>query len=122
MIATEQQKSKKESISVLEECVGLQERKSLDYQNPMSRIRQADHYPNGVQTITDMAYQKLIRAYSLLDTIRDNPAAEPQFENLEDSYIDAINYLSFAVSYIRGAMDGQDITERDIFNRLIVRD
>lgn len=108
-----------ESIKVLEECVDLQKKKSLDYQNPNSRIRQADHYPNGIQTITDMAYQKLIRAYSLMEAIKDNPDSSPQFESLEDSYKDAINYLSFGVSYIRGGMDGQDTTNRDIFNQLV---
>ena len=38
------------------------------------------------------------------------------FESLEDSCVDAINYLSFVVSYLRGGIDGQS-HECDIFNR-----
>jgi len=34
----------KESIKVLEECAELQTRKGNDYQNPNSRIQQADYY------------------------------------------------------------------------------
>lgn len=101
-----------ESILVLDECKEIQRSKSLDYQNPNSRIRQADHYPNGIMTIVDMAYQKLIRTYSLLEA-----DCEPTYESIEDSLKDAINYLSFGVSYLRGEMDGQSY-DRDIFNRL----
>ena len=39
------------------------------------------------------------------------------FESLDDSCIDIINYASFFVSYSRGTMDGQD-PARDFLNRL----
>lgn len=102
----------KESLKVLQEAADLQTRKSQDYQNPNSRIRQADHYPHGCATILDMAYQKLIRMYSVMEA-GDNP----KFESLEDSAIDAINYLSFFVSYLRGQMEGQS-SDRDFLNRV----
>jgi hypothetical protein len=95
----------KESVKVLHECADLQERKSNDYQNPNSRIVQADHYPRGCATILDMAYQKLIRMYSVMEAME--AGGKTNFESLEDSAIDAINYLSFFVSYSRGKMDGQ---------------
>ena len=38
----------KESIKVLQECAELQAKKGNDYQNPNSRIQQADYYPQGV--------------------------------------------------------------------------
>ena len=44
----------------------------------------------------------------------------PNFESLEDTYKDMINYASFAVSYLRGKMEGQD-TNRDMFNKPISR-
>ena len=50
----------KESLKVLQECAELQQRKSQDYQNDKSRIRQADHYPRGCATILDMVHQKLL--------------------------------------------------------------
>ena len=40
----------KESIKVLQECAELQLKKSNDYQNPNSRIKQADYYPRGIET------------------------------------------------------------------------
>ena len=93
----------KESVNVLIECIELQLKKSQDYQNPNSNIKQAMHYRRGVDTIHDMIHQKLLRAQSLLEAEGD-----PKFESLEDTYKDMINYCSFAVSYMRGKMEGQD--------------
>jgi len=100
-----------ESIKVLRECIALQVKKGQDYQNPNSTIRQADHYPHGVQTIMDMVHQKIIRYRSLTES-----GEQPNFESIEDTLKDAINYLSFAVSYARGKMDGQD-PSKDMFNK-----
>lgn len=100
----------RESVKVLQEAIELQRRKSLDYQNPNSRIKQADHYPRGCDTILDMVHQKITRMYSLMES------DDVRFESLEDSAIDAINYLSFFVSYARGKMEGQR-TDRDMYNR-----
>jgi hypothetical protein len=94
-----------ESLKVLQECADLQVRKSNDYQNKMSRIRQADHYPRGCATIIDMVHQKITRVYSVMESME--AGQEVNFESLEDSAKDAINYLSFFVSYSRGKMDGQ---------------
>ena len=106
----------KESVKVLHECADLQKRKSNDYQNPNSRIVQADHYPRGCATILDMAYQKLIRMYSVMEAME--AGGRTNFESLEDSAIDAINYLSFFVSYSRGKMDGQT-GDRNYLNKPI---
>ena len=57
---------------------------------------------------------KLLRMYSVLETMEHGGSVN--FESVEDSAIDAINYLSFVVSYLRGEIDGQD-PEKDIFNR-----
>ena len=108
----------RESVNVLRECIDLQIRKSQDYQNPNSNIVQAMHYRRGVSTIHDMISQKLLRAQSLLEPMENGELREPNFESLEDTYKDLINYASFAVSYIRGQMEGQDPT-RDMLNRKI---
>lgn len=100
-----------ESVLVLRECIELQKKKSRDYQNPDSSVRQADHYRRGVDTIHDMIDQKLKRAQSLIEA-----RAPPSNEALEDTYKDIINYCSFAVSYLRCAMDGQRV-DHDMFNR-----
>ena len=102
------------SVKVLKEAIELQNRKSQDYQNPLSRVRQADHYPRGVYTILDTVNGKLLRMYSVLETME--AGGKINFESVEDSAIDAINYLSFVVAYLRGDIDGQD-PKNDIFNR-----
>jgi len=56
----------------------------------------------------------MYRAQSLLESAEG--AANPNYESIEDTYMDLINYASFAVEYLRGKMDGQDPT-RDMFNR-----
>ncbi len=106
----------RESVKVLRECIDLQIRKSQDYQNPNSNIVQSMHYRRGVSTIHDMIHQKLLRAQSLLEPLESGAGHDPNFESLEDTYKDLINYASFAVSYIRGQMEGQDPT-RDMLNR-----
>ncbi len=103
----------KESVRVLNECIDVQLRKSDDYQNPDSNVTQAMHYRRGVDTIHDAIQGKLYRAQSLLESGR---TGEPNFESLEDTYMDLINYASFAVAYMRGKMDGQ-VSDRDMFNR-----
>ena len=110
--------TERESVKVLQECIDLQIRKSQDYQNPNSNIVQAMHYRRGVSTIHDMISQKLLRAQSLLEPMENGELRDPNFESLEDTYKDLINYASFAVSYIRGQMEGQDTT-RDMLNRKI---
>ena len=49
---------------------------------------------------------------------RSDPNYKPNFESLEDSGKDLINYGSFFVAYIRGGIDGQS-TDRDFLNRKI---
>ena len=93
----------KESVKVLQECAELQTKKSQDYQNEQSNIVQAMHYRRGVDTIHDMIWQKLIRAQSLLEA-----GDSPNFESLEDSAKDLINYSSFFVAYCRHGIPGQD--------------
>lgn len=100
-----------ESIKILSECAELQARKGADYQNPNSSVRQADYYPNGVQTINDVIWAKMLRLKSLLES-----GAEPNFEAIDDTYKDLINYASFGAAWVRGGVPGQD-PSKGLFNR-----
>lgn len=104
----------RKSANILLEAADLQERKGQDYQNPLSRVRQADHYPRGVYTILDTINSKMLRMYSVLETMEQG--GKVNFESVEDSAIDMINYASFLVGYMRGQIDGQT-PDKDIFNR-----
>lgn len=111
-------KSEKESIKVLQECAELQIKKSNDYQNPNSRIRQADYYPRGLATLVDTLQGKLLRVQSVMEAMEHDDSYNPNFESIEDSLKDLINYASFGVSYLRGKVDGQS-PDRDWLNRPI---
>ena len=106
----------KESLRVLQECAELQSKKSQDYQNPNSRIKQAQYYPRGCSTISDIMLGKILRIQSVIEAMENDNSYEQNFESLEDSAIDLINYATFFVSYMRGGIDGQD-PDRDFLNR-----
>jgi hypothetical protein len=105
-----------EPIAVLQECVELQTRKAADYQSGVSAIRHADYYPSGVMTILDLLHTKMLRLRSVATAMRDDPTYVRNFESLEDSAKDMINYASFLVALVRGKLDGQK-NDRDVFNR-----
>jgi len=111
----------KESIKILSECSDIQLKKSKDYQNPNSRIKQADYYPRGVMSIMELINTKTIRLWSLIEAMENDPSYEPNFESIEDSLKDLINYASFAVAYSRGKIEGQD-PNRDFLNREKAKD
>ena len=111
-----QSKNKPCSVTVLEECAELQRKKSRDYQNDASCIKQADYYPGGIATIIDIIWAKVLRARSVTEAMHADPNYKPNFESIEDSFKDMINYASFGVAYIRGGINGQE-TGRDFLNR-----
>ena len=69
----------KESLRVLKECAELQIKKSNDYQNENSRIKQADYYPRGVLTILDIVYAKVLRMYSVIEAMESDPNYKQNF-------------------------------------------
>lgn len=109
-------KNMKESVKVLHECIELQTKKSSDYQNPNSMIKQADYYPSGCLTILEIMHAKMLRMRSVMEAMQNDPSYKQNFESLEDSAKDLINYASFYVSFARGQMEGQD-KDRDFLNR-----
>jgi hypothetical protein len=105
----------KESVKILRECIDLQLRKASDYQSDVSTVKQAMYYPRGVESIYDMMNTKMLRIRSLLDKAaagHDNP----NFETLEDTTKDLINYASFMGSWLRYGIDGQEL-QKNMFNK-----
>ena len=109
--------SERASVGILKEAIEIQILKGQDYNNAASRVTQADYYPNGVYSILDICQAKVLRMYSVLDTMQ--AGGNPNFESIEDSAIDLINYASFVAAYIRGQVPGQK-ADRDIFNKPII--
>ncbi len=108
----------KESLKVLQQAAEIQTRKSNDYQNPNSRIKQADYYPRGCASILDVMNGKILRIQSVMEAMENDPNYTPNFESMEDSAVDLINYASFFVAYMRGGIEGQT-EDRDFLNRKI---
>jgi hypothetical protein len=109
-----------ESMRVLDECRAIMVKKSNDYQNPNSNIRQADYYPNGCLSILDAIHAKTLRIRSVMEAMTNDTNYKPNFESLEDSAKDLINYCAFFVAYSRGKIDGQT-PDRDWLNKKIVK-
>ena len=108
----------KYSLKVLQRAAEIQTKKSSDYQNPNSRIKQADYYVRGCSTILDTIHAKVLRMQSVMEAMESDPNYNQNFESLEDSCIDLINYASFFASYLAGEMEGQS-SDRDFLNRPI---
>ena len=108
--------TERHSVQVLRECIDLQNKKANDYQNPNSTIKQADYYPSGCLTILEIIHAKVLRMRSVMEAMQHDPSYKPNFESLEDSAKDLINYASFYVAYSRGKVDGQE-ADRDFLNR-----
>lgn len=104
------------AIEILDEAKQIQIKKSTDYQNPKSRVKQAQYYPRGCATISDRMSMKVLRIQSVLEAMELDPDYKANYESLEDSALDLINYSSFFISYLRGGIDGQD-PKRDFLNR-----
>ena len=106
----------KYSLQVLKRAAEVQTKKSDDYQNPKSRIKQAMYYPRGCATILDTMAAKVLRMQSVMEAMELDPTYKPNFESLEDSCVDLINYASFFASFMQGKMEGQT-SDRDFLNR-----
>ena len=106
----------KESLKILQRAAEVQTKKGNDYQNPNSRVKQAMYYPRGCATLLDTMAAKILRMQSVLEAMELDPNYEPNFESLEDSCIDIINYASFFAAYMNGGIDGQH-PDHDFLNR-----
>lgn len=104
------------SVEVLCEAALLQMKKAEDYQNPNSEITQADYYPRGLDSLLDTLNSKLLRLRSVTEAMKADPNYGENFESLEDSLLDLINYGSFGVAWCRGQIEGQDLEACGLFS------
>jgi hypothetical protein len=102
------------SALILLEAADIQEKKGNDYNNAVSSVKQADYYEHGVWTLLDIIKAKYLRMVSVLEAMEQG--GTPNYESVEDSALDMINYASFVVAYMRNEVPGQR-GDRDIFNR-----
>ena len=91
----------KESLKILQRAAEIQNKKGNDYQNPNSRVRQADYYPRGCATLLDTMYAKVLRMQSVLEAMELDPSYNPNFESLEDSLTDMAVYCAMFSAYLQ---------------------
>lgn len=101
------------SISVMFEAIKKQFEKYEDYNNGMTDIVRGDYWIHGIDDLEYEMSKKLTRFRSVLTQLK--AGKKPNFESIEDSLEDNINYHSFAVAYLRGKEPGQKLG-RGLFN------
>lgn len=112
------EKYSRASANILLEAAELQEKKGADYNGSLTRVQQADYYEHGVWSILDTVKAKYLRIVSVLETMENG--GNVNFESVEDSGLDLINYTSFLIAYMRGEVPGQN-PQNDIFNKINVK-
>ena len=81
------------ATDIMKEAIELKERKSADYQG--SQFTEADYFPYDDKSYITMLWTKMLRIRSVAE--QDNP----NFESVEDSLIDMINYAAMYAAYLR---------------------
>jgi len=87
------------AAKILEEAAKLKIAKSKDYQNGM--WKESDYFPFGDTSYLHMLWTKMLRIRSVAES------KETNFESLEDSLLDMINYSAMYISYLRDKDSGE---------------
>lgn len=107
----------REVVRIFKKCIETFEKKSQDYNSPLSKVRPADYYPRGVDSLIEMIdVHKRLRQTSLLDSMRWAEVPTVNFESVADTVLDRIVYLAIMWEWLQFMTPGQS-ADRDIFNR-----
>ena len=80
------------AIQVMKDAIALKERKSADYQGGM--WTEEDYFPFGHKSYLHMVHTKYLRIRSVAEQ------EDANFESLEDSLIDMINYCAMYAAWV----------------------
>ena len=96
------------AAAILQEAAKLKVKKSADYQG--GQWREKDYFPFGDTSYIHMMWTKMLRIRSVAEQENTN------FESLEDSLLDMINYSAMYIAFLRDKDSGESpkITEADI--------
>ena len=91
---------------ILKDAAALKEAKSVDYQGGM--WTEADYFPFGNYSYMHMIHTKYLRMRNIMEK------QNPNFESLEDTLIDMINYCAMYAAAIENAkLEAQDGSTQD---------
>ena len=99
----------------LAKCHALMQAKAEDYTGKSS-VQMADYYPRGIATIYDIMWAKMLRIKSVMEQMESRDSEN--FESIQDSCVDLINYATFFVAYMDGDIPGQN-SNKNMFNQSI---
>ena len=84
--------AKTTAIQILKDAAALKELKSKDYQG--GKWTEEDYFPFGDQSYMHMIHTKYLRMRNIME------AEETNFESLEDTLIDMINYCAMYAAWL----------------------
>jgi len=87
------------AAEILKEAADLKVKKSKDYQSGM--WKESDYFPFGDTSYIHMMWTKMLRIRSVAEKKNVN------FESLEDSLLDMINYSAMYIAYLRSKDSGE---------------
>ena len=87
------------AAKILEEAAILKVKKSKDYQGGC--WKESDYFPFGDTSYIHMMWTKMLRIRSVAEQENTN------FESLEDSLLDMINYSAMYIAYLRDKDSGE---------------
>ena len=89
------------AIDILQEAADLKARKSKDYQG--GKWSEEDYFPFGHESYMHMIHTKYLRMRNVME------AKETNFESLEDTLIDMVNYAAMYAAWIRNETKCKDL-------------
>jgi len=102
---------KDKAAEILKEAAELKIKKSKDYQG--GQWSEKDYFPFGDQSYIHMMWTKMLRIRSVAER------SDVNFESLEDSLLDMINYSAMYIAFLRDSgesslLNNNNLTEADI--------
>ena len=87
------------AAAILKEAAELKVAKSKDYQG--GQWKESDYFPFGNQSYIHMMWTKMLRIRSVAEK------SDVNFESLEDSLLDMINYSAMFIAFLRDKDSGE---------------
>jgi len=87
------------AAEILKEAAKLKIKKSKDYQG--GQWKESDYFPCGDQSYIHMMWTKMLRIRSVAEK------QDVNFESLEDSLLDMINYSAMYIAFLRSKDSGE---------------
>lgn len=103
------------AAAILKEAAELKVAKSKDYQG--GKWTEKDYFPFGDTSYIHMMWTKMLRIRSVAEDRK-----EVNFESLEDSLLDMINYSAMYIAYLRDKDSGEARAQLNFDNYLTEAD